>query len=315
MMPASIYSLDESTDPGYQSQVTQGIRLGARHYLRLFPVWQAFRGNNGTILSTAKALSVAGKIRRDPILLNLAQRQLQWVVGLNPFCQSLMYGEGHDFAPQYSAMSGDMSGMLPVGIQTKKNKDVPYWSTANCYNHKEVWVHPSARWLSLLDDLDGPAMVDGIGFPGLSARFVGQVGGLTVDPYPVNADGAFKTKLPAGQYDYISGSTTQSVTVLPGQTCQVDARKFVNYTMTSETVSPGVIKIRMQVHGSGPVDFAFRTENLELNSAPQTLDLGQDTTAAVEYSARVLQSRRPWVLVAYPGGNSQNRMELLGLPQ
>jgi hypothetical protein len=57
-----------------------------------------------------------------------------------------------------TAMSGDMVGSLRVGIQTRENRDVPYWSTANCYNHAEVWVHPSVRWLELMCDLYGPAV-------------------------------------------------------------------------------------------------------------------------------------------------------------
>lgn len=29
---------------------------------------------------------------------------------------------------------------------------MPYWPAQNCYNYKEVWVHPSSRWLWLMDD-------------------------------------------------------------------------------------------------------------------------------------------------------------------
>jgi hypothetical protein len=53
-------------------------------------------------------------------------------------------------------MSGDMVGALPVGIQTRENLDRPYWPPANCYNYKEVWVHPSSRWLAVLADVMAP---------------------------------------------------------------------------------------------------------------------------------------------------------------
>jgi hypothetical protein len=158
MLCASVYSLDESKEERFQAQVREGIPLSERHYLRRFPVWFDFRGNSGTILSQAKALSAAARLRRNAGLLDLAQRQLQWHVGFNPFAQSLMYGEGYDYAPQYSAMSGDLVGSLPVGVQTRAQADAPYWPGANCYNYKEVWVHPSSRWLYVLSDvLAGPA--------------------------------------------------------------------------------------------------------------------------------------------------------------
>jgi hypothetical protein len=67
-----------------------------------------------------------------------------------------MYGEGHDYAPQYTAMCGDMVGSLPVGTQTCRERDVPYWPAANCYNFKEVWVQPSLLWLWVMADLMEP---------------------------------------------------------------------------------------------------------------------------------------------------------------
>ena len=116
-------------------------------------MWFDFRGNAGTVLSQTKALSAAARLRNKAELFDLVEKQLQWHVGRNPFCQSVMFGEGHNYAPQYTAMSGDMVGSLPVGIQTRANEDTPYWPAANCYNYKEVWVHPSARWLSIMADL------------------------------------------------------------------------------------------------------------------------------------------------------------------
>ena len=165
MLPASIYRLDEYDNDWYRGQVKEGIRLAEGYYLRLFPVWdttpQNGRGNNGIILSKAKALSTAARLRNDPKLADLCERQLQWVVGRNPFCQSLMCGEGYDYAPQYTAMSGNMVGALPVGIQTCLNRDVPYWPASNCYVYKETWVFPPARWLWIMRDLVGPARAVG----------------------------------------------------------------------------------------------------------------------------------------------------------
>jgi len=152
--PASIYSLDESEDTRFREQVKSGIRLSDTHYLRRFPVWFELRGHYGVLLSQARAMSAAARLLNDSHLADLASRQLQWVVGLNPFCQSTMYGEGHDFAPQYSATSGNIVGGLPVGIQTSRNQDEPFWPADNCYNFKEIWVHPSSRWLAILADLE-----------------------------------------------------------------------------------------------------------------------------------------------------------------
>ena len=155
MIPAGIYRLDSvgGQNQHVSEQIKSGFKVAEGVYLKRFPVWSTFRGNNGVLLSQTKALSAVARLLNDRELAELTQRQLEWVVGRNPFCQSLMYGEGYDYQPQYTAMSGDMVGSLPVGIQTRADGDAPYWSTMNCYNHKEVWVHPSARWLAILEEL------------------------------------------------------------------------------------------------------------------------------------------------------------------
>ena len=160
MFSASIYTEDEyKTVPerrrdAFREQVLNGIPLGSGYRLRRFPVWFDFRGNYGLILSQTKALSTAARVLGDDSATALARRQLEWVVGRNPFAQSTMYGEGHDFAPQFSVMSGDIVGSLPVGIETRGNSDAPYWPVQNCYTYKEVWVHPVSRWMWILADFE-----------------------------------------------------------------------------------------------------------------------------------------------------------------
>ncbi len=146
-------ALHLATRESYRDQVRSGLSIGDGWYLRAFPVWFARRGNYGVLLSQAKALAVAARVRKDSAGLDLAQRQAQWIVGRNPFTQSTMYGEGHDWAQQYSVSSGDFVGSLPVGMQSIGDTDLPYWPAANMYVFKEVWVHSTSRWLWLMEDL------------------------------------------------------------------------------------------------------------------------------------------------------------------
>lgn len=146
-------ALHGATREAYRAQVLAGMPMGGEWYLRAFPVWYARRGNYGILLSQAKALSAAGRLLNDSTALDLAQQQAQWIVGRNPFVQSTMYGEGYNWAQQYSVSSGDFVGSLPVGMQSRGITDLPYWSSQNMYVYKEVWVHPSSRWLWVMADL------------------------------------------------------------------------------------------------------------------------------------------------------------------
>ena len=153
-------ALHGETREAFRDQVLQGMPMGDGYYLRTFPVWFGRRGNFGILLSQAKALSAAARMRHDKSAEELAQKQAQWIVGRNPFAQSTMYGEGYDWAQQYSVSSGDFVGSLPVGMQSWGITDRPYWPSQNMYVYKEVWVHPSARWLWLMEDLTDPSVAD-----------------------------------------------------------------------------------------------------------------------------------------------------------
>uniref|UniRef100_UPI00321641A7 glycoside hydrolase family 9 protein n=1 Tax=uncultured Draconibacterium sp. TaxID=1573823 RepID=UPI00321641A7 len=149
MIPASVYKLGTNDN----NQILQGIPLDNEHYLRMFPVWGSSRGNSPVILSYAISLAQANQLLKDEEIEKICQAQLEWNVGKNPFNQSLMYGEGYDYSPQFSAHCGDIVGGLPVGIQSKGNDDLPYWQPAVLYNYKEIWIHVSNRWMYLLESM------------------------------------------------------------------------------------------------------------------------------------------------------------------
>ena len=153
--PASIYDINESQSTSYLKQIQNGFQISETHFIRRFPIWtgQTYRGNNAVLLSQVKAISTAAVLRRDSSLFNLAQSGMEWVVGKNPFAQSIMTGEGYDNQLLYSPTSGNIVGALSVGIQTYFNSDVPYWGSENQSCFKEVWVHPTIRWLSLMNDM------------------------------------------------------------------------------------------------------------------------------------------------------------------
>lgn len=166
MIPSGIYHADEAKDstsfnaqhlfPGkeatkdYARQLENGIKLDSEHYLKIFPVWFSFRGNTAIHMAMGKAAALCGNFLADKELMKIAEEQLYWVVGKNPFGQSLMYGEGSNYAQQYAALPGEMIGEIPVGIQTKYNEDKPYWPQANNATYKEVWLTSAGKWLSLI---------------------------------------------------------------------------------------------------------------------------------------------------------------------
>ena len=130
-----------------------GVQVEGRHCVKGLPVgFGVFNGNAAVHLSTGKASAVCGKILGDDDLLQIAREQLYWTVGKNPFGQSLIYGEGHNYPQMDSFSSGEITGEMPGGIRTLNDDDSPYWPQTNNACYKEVWVTTAGKWLSLLSE-------------------------------------------------------------------------------------------------------------------------------------------------------------------
>ncbi len=139
---------DDETRTISMQQFNDGTPLNAAYVLRTFPIWSdaTFHGNTNVQLSGTWALAEAARLRNDPEGLKLVAKQLEWVLGANPFGQSLMYGVGYDFAPQFAYCVKDEVGSLPVGMDCRSG-DQPYWPATNSATYKEMWMEPVSRFL------------------------------------------------------------------------------------------------------------------------------------------------------------------------
>lgn len=168
MVPSGVYQKDEVKDSAnfyivqvgihqdvskdFKEQLENGVRLDDDHYLRIFPVWFSFKGNAAVHLATGKSAALCGKFLKDKELMNIAEQQLFWIVGKNPFGQSLIWGEGSNYPQLYTALPGEMVGEIPVGMQSRFNEDTPYWPQFNTATYKEVWGSSAGKWFSLISE-------------------------------------------------------------------------------------------------------------------------------------------------------------------
>lgn len=317
VLPASIYSdseyvyTPESRRPFFKQQVLNGVPLGMGHYLRLFPVWMDYRGHFGTILPQAQALANIAHLRSDLTAARIATHQLEWIIGRNPFSQSTMYGEGYDFTPLYTPSSGHLVGALPVGIQTKGDNDVPYWPVQSTWTYKEIWVHPVARWVWLMKDIAGPALVKGSATGPVIFTHL-KTGQKTV----INPDDSllFQAMLPEGAYKVDYNGEAQSRTFLPAATYQLDLRPgyAVNFDVKATTTKKGEVVITATVSGTGHHHFNLRTDNLAHGNAPKELELRAGQPLTITWHARITDKNTAWVVLVVPDDDFQQKKEVSG---
>ena len=320
MLAASVYKEDEYQNAlpnlrdSYRNQILNGIEIAPGYRLRLFPVWSNMRGNHGTLLSQAKALSAAAQSRGDLEAVNLAQRQLEWVIGRNPFAQSTMYGEGYDFPPLYTISSGDIVGALPVGIETRGDKDVPFWPGSISHVYREVWVHPVSRWIWLMRDLAGPARLSGHAAPDSGPVTLKELGtGEEIEVRPEHGSGAFHASVPQGRYMVGSRSGRKTMVLLPGATHYADLRpgRAFDLSVTATTSKDGQVTIRIAPKGQGVHRLSLRADNLAFSPAAQEADFG--AVKPVEWKARMNSLDSPWVAVVVPDGDLTQKKEIYGM--
>ena len=317
VMPASVYSdteylhVPESRKESFRKQVLNGVPLGKGHYLRLFPVWMDYRGHFGTILPQAQALANAAHIRGDLASAQLSEHQLEWIIGRNPFSQSAMWGEGHDFAPLYTPSSGDMVGGLPVGIQSRGESDAPYWPVQSTWTYKEIWVHPVARWVWLLKDLAGNAVVNGLADGTVEFTEATTNESITVTP---DATGHFHTTLPEGKYIITSSGLKQTQTLLPASSYQLDLRAAhtIGFDVSKSASVNNEVTIVVKATGNGKHRFTLRADNLTVTNTTKEITLQQNATVTVEFKCKITATSTPWVAVILPDDDLNQRKEIRG---
>jgi len=165
ILPAAVYELNNADFSGiyhegdrvgmpsmeeYNAQVKNGIPLSAEFYMRRFPVAYQFRGFHAVLMGKAKAAFILSDVLNDQELKHIATRQLEYIVGYNPFAMSTIYGDGYDYPPLYGAYAGDVVGAVPVGIETFENDDEPYMPMQVNATYKEIWTHTTASAIWLL---------------------------------------------------------------------------------------------------------------------------------------------------------------------
>jgi hypothetical protein len=166
---------DELTAKQMRQQFEDAADLGGDYRLRVFPLWYDHIRHGGTVVQLAKAigLAAAARARGRPELSDLAERQLQWVVGANPFSRSLMYGVGKDWWQNLTIELPNLVGGLAVGINSYSG-DAPAWGNNAIFPYKEMWVLASSRAALLLARLIEPAPAPAAG---LGASMTADEGG------------------------------------------------------------------------------------------------------------------------------------------
>ena len=120
-------------------------------------------GNNANLAGAGIALVKAARILKRPELARLAQRQLDWILGANPFGVSTMVGVGHVNPPEYiftgfQPRTPRIPGAVMCGIAGDEDDQPDLQPGA--YHTCEYWTPMLAHLIWLLAEMPDCGLAD-----------------------------------------------------------------------------------------------------------------------------------------------------------
>ena len=147
------YGLFAKENPG-------GDRKEGSYWYRYFmhPELRWWVGINANIASAGIGLIKAANILQKPELKSVAQRQLDWITGTNPFNSSTIIGVGYNHPVRFINGSEFQppTPVLPGAVMNGlggDNDDMPYLIEKNNYSQSEYWTPMVAYTLWLMGEI------------------------------------------------------------------------------------------------------------------------------------------------------------------
>jgi hypothetical protein len=152
IVPYGLFSVE---DPGGNRKVDH---YWYRYFMPSYPLDRWFVGVNPHIASAGIGLMKAASILDDPKLRAIAQRQLDWIIGFNPFSSSTIVGVGHNQLKHMSGTAAFSPGIpvLPGAVNNGlcgNREDQPYLIPYDTYNDREYWTPAVAHTLWLMAEI------------------------------------------------------------------------------------------------------------------------------------------------------------------
>jgi hypothetical protein len=180
------------------------------------------------------------------------------------------------------------------------------------WTYKEVWVHPVCRWIWLMKDLYGPALVEG--FSAGKVKFKEITTGTETVAESDRISGRFRIMLPQGEYRVDCNGGEQLKTFLSSATYQLDLRpgNFLDFDIAQVSTGKGRLAIRITARGKGTHHFSIRVNNLKLTGNRKELILKPGEPGRLEWAAVIDSPDEPWAAVLIPDDDLSGRKEIFG---
>jgi hypothetical protein len=299
---------EESTRKQMLAMYEAGTPLGPDMRLRIFPIWynHVQHGSTTAHLCRTAGLGCAAQVRGKLDLAELAARQIQWVVGANPFSRSLMFGVGYDYWQNFTVDNVNFVGGLGLGMNSYE-ADAPAWPNNAVFPYKEQWSYSTSRMAINLSQSGVSARIKGRAAAATTLRE--QHTGVTVRL----AAGDFDRAIAPGRYLASSAGFEWNLELVGGRTYSLplDAAHAVTFSLES-TGGDEDVTIRARLRGTGKHEIGLKLFNFEAAPANREVVFKGKEEVVLEWKLRVADKTKPWIAVASPASALDLRQEVYG---
>ncbi len=276
--------------------------------LRIFPIWfnHVQHGSTTGHLCRSAGLGCAAQIRGQLDMAELSERQIQWIVGANPFSRSLLYGVGYDYWQNFTCNNINFVGGLGLGMNSYE-ADAPAWPNNAVFPYKEQWSYSSGRMIINLAHIATPARIQGKAASAIELREVRTGHSERI------AAGAFDLVLPPGSYLAVCQEFEWNLDLLGGRTYQLsfDPASAVKLQLDASEAD-GVVTVHAKLYGMGVHQIELKLFNLAGGETSKQVSLTKGKEMDLLWSLQVIDRNKPWIAVAIPASAPDCRKEVFG---
>jgi hypothetical protein len=276
--------------------------------LRVFPLWHNHVQHGGSVVQLARnaGLTAAAQLRGQRDLVELGARQLQWLLGANPFSRSLFYGVGYDYWQNFTVAMPNLVGGLSLGFNSYQD-DAPAWGNNAVFPYKEMWIFASSRVALNLAYIGLPARIRGHAAVPVELR-ERRTGARVRLPA-----GRFEQRVPAGDYVAMAGAVEWNLALMEGKLHELefDPSSAINMHFAS-SVEQNTVTLELKLRGNGRHALELRLFNATAAETGRQVTLRHGFETKLVWSLRLHDADSPWVGVVIADGRPAVRQESFG---
>lgn len=286
-----------------------GAKLSSTARLRMFPLWHNHVQHGASVVHLGKSagLASAAQLRGSCELAELAARQVQWLVGANPFSRSIVYGVGYDFWQNFTVSMPNLVGGMSLGFNCYGD-DAPAWGNNAVFPYREQWIFSACRLAINAAHIGMNARVQGHAAAPLVLQEQRTAAKVEVKP------GRFSVLLPGGRYSARCGDCDWQLDLVDGREYRLsfDPSSAIDMNLATTTDSEGAVTLTAGLRGRGKHAIVLRLFNCSVDNPRRPVDLKPGHGASLQWQLRIEDPLKPWAVVAIPDDAMDARREAFG---